>query len=837
MFKKSLTLILVLLMVSPIFTMSHEIAFTTTQTTPQESAAIVAETDFARVTLESNLFPNNGLEEWTNPHSPTGLQTSRTLEKDAWWEHSVVYEGSSAFGLEARAMDEYHFSEIYLNNQSQVYWSNPTNLTLDFQWYLDSIGNPVNQDYFRIQIRMDGRTMYYYMGCENTASANTTSSSYIMIAGATKTWNQFQRNLTSDYYESFGLLPIQYRTMYWYVRSYTTTYTRAYIDYIFMTNGTTTKISDSVSGGDFEGGGGWIARSGYGAGDIAQCADSHEGSYSMNLTALTFDDNAYAYASYQPRKLLSIDNQGNLSFWWNLDNYTNSNTATYARVVVSVENATGWVSNMYYYLFVGGSGMLPLILFGNDFKFAVDNFNVTDTWNFFDRNIWEDFTAVYSTENLWVDEIEFQVRNWADDTRLSLLVDDVTFTQSILSDMDYEQQNAVGDRIQGWSSPPGYSELTVTDFAVSGTKAMNLTLENDNQCWEGQKIGNLPIDSTTELILDFNVYIETFNASSEDFVLFLLNFNEESFAYVIANATSEFEYVIGEGDVPFILLQETFTTGEWLNFKLDIVHDYELLFGSLPDDNLSSIDLGAESIQGSKLTVLFDDLYIYYDISPEIISTDQSPAAVDEAGEIVGIIAEVIDASEVTVTVSYRVDAGAWTNITMDETTDGNYTIDINAPWGVTEYFITAEDAFGKTDVAMDGGDYFSFTTTDTTDPVILLNPTNGSTVSDIVAIEISVTEQGSGIAGVELFIEGASITNVTLDSIGISWDTNVITNGEYNITVVAEDNAGNTASVTHLVTVENVDAPADLSGVILIVVIIALGAIAVIYVFVVKKK
>jgi len=65
-----------------------------------------------------------------------------------------------------------------------------------------------------------------------------------------------------------------------------------------------------------------------------------------------------------------------------------------------------------------------------------------------------------------------------------------------------------------------------------------------------------------------------------------------------------------------------------------------------------------------------------------------------------------------------------------------------------------------------------------------------------------------------------------------------VIPNGEYNITVVASDNAGNTASITHLVTVENVGAPADLSGVILIVVVIAIiGAVAVIYIFVLKKK
>ena len=89
------------------------------------------------------------------------------------------------------------------------------------------------------------------------------------------------------------------------------------------------------------------------------------------------------------------------------------------------------------------------------------------------------------------------------------------------------------------------------------------------------------------------------------------------------------------------------------------------------------------------------------------------------------------------------------------------------------------------------------------------------------------------------MFIEGASIANLTLADTGVSWDTTVIPDGDYNITVVAEDNAGNTASVTHIVTVENVGVPpTDLSGVLLIVVIIAAAAVVlIIYIFIIKKK
>ena len=140
-----------------------------------------------------------------------------------------------------------------MTNQSQVYWDNPTNLTLDVEWYLDSIGNPVNQDYFRLQVRMDYRYMYYYLGCESTGVYNSTSNRYFMIDEPTQTWNHLHRNLTADYFNAFGELPTQYRTMYWYIRSYNTEYTRIFLDDLWIVNGTTIKAGGSVSHGNFEG--------------------------------------------------------------------------------------------------------------------------------------------------------------------------------------------------------------------------------------------------------------------------------------------------------------------------------------------------------------------------------------------------------------------------------------------------------------------------------------------------------------------------------------------------------------------------------------------------------
>ena len=533
MIKKPITLLFVLLMVSSIV-MTPQTTNSSTLDFTLEKRSQVAATDLDRITLNANVFPNDGLEEWSNTHQPSDFSTSRSEEVDLWLEPTIVFEGSHSMGIEARAMDTYHAVDVTFHRTSQYHYLNIANMTLDLEWYLDSIGTPVELDYVRMEVRLDYRNLYYYLGCE-TSYTNYTNNAYFEIAGPLQTWNHLHRNLTSDYLERFGELPAELTTLEWHIRTYTPLeYTRVFLDDLHVLNGTIPIFGGSINHADFEETTGWYIQYGFGAGDIAQCSDSHSGYYSMNLTALTFDDNAHASAYRQPKKLLSSDNQANLSFWWKLDDYVNPSNNVYARVQVNLENAT-FQASFYYYMFVGGSGGLPIILFGNNMKYAVNNFNVTDTWNFFERNIWEDFTSVYTTENLWVDSIEFEVINNADNARVSLLIDDISFAPSILNDMDYEHQNAVGEPIQGWEYPPGPDELTVTDFAESGNKAAKFTLMEDHT-YLNQDLHKVVCDSTTELILDFDVYIDTFNQSSEDYIFFQLYFDEVAFSYVIANS-------------------------------------------------------------------------------------------------------------------------------------------------------------------------------------------------------------------------------------------------------------------------------------------------------------
>jgi len=707
MIKKTITFMFVLLMVSSIF-MTPQTTNTSTLGFAPEQKSQVAETDLDRVTWVANVAPNRDFESWDTPKYPENLAASRTTEEATWIETTIFSEGTQSIGMHARALDSSHSSFVTLNQGSQSTWYNPINTTLDLDWYLDEIGNPINEDYFSMRVRMGSRNMYYYLGCNTTATNGTYA--YFFIDGPTKVWNHFHRNLTSDYIAVFGGVPTDFETIYWYVQSYTTDITRVYMDDVNLVNSSHIAIGPA-NDGDFEmpgGSGHWSFDPSYDPADVTQSLESHGGSWSMNMTAISYDYLARANVQATVEKRLSDINQAQLSFWWRIDDWINSASSTLAYMRVSAQNATDSLT-MYYYLCVGGAGTLPPES-GDDLKFKADSFNVTDTWNFFECNIWEDYHAYYRTNDLWIQNIEFYVSASNDDSRISLLFDDMAFTASIMNDMDYETQAAVGSTIQGWTEPNDDEKFTVTDFAYTGTKAANMTLEDDDDFSYERELGNIVIDDTTELIFDFNVYIDTFNETAEDFIFFEFGFDDgHTICYVIANSSSEFEGWIGE-ESNFIILKDEIAKGQWLNYQLDLVHDYESLTGSLPDTALDHVYFVALASKTNRLTVFLDDVYIYYDPAPGVSDVGHEPAT-PVFNDFITVTATVVDATLESVVLYYRVDNGTWMTQAMSQLDNSpflgsltNLSVD-----SVVEYYITATDAFGKTTNAMNGTDYFSF--------------------------------------------------------------------------------------------------------------------------------
>jgi len=121
-----------------------------------------------------------------------------------------------------------------------------------------------------------------------------------------------------------------------------------------------------------------------------------------------------------------------------------------------------------------------------------------------------------------------------------------------------------------------------------------------------------------------------------------------------------------------------------------------------------------------------------------------------------------------------------------------------------------ARDAAGNTATAT----AVSVTVADTTPPAVSMTaPSAGSTVSGTISVSASATDN-VGVVGVQFKLDGANLgAEVTTAPYLVSWNPTLATNGAHNLTAVARDAAGNTAtSVAISVTVLNDTTPPTVS-------------------------
>lgn len=94
--------------------------------------------------------------------------------------------------------------------------------------------------------------------------------------------------------------------------------------------------------------------------------------------------------------------------------------------------------------------------------------------------------------------------------------------------------------------------------------------------------------------------------------------------------------------------------------------------------------------------------------------------------------------------------------------------------------------------------------TTDTIKPAVAVtSPANGATVSGVVTLSATATDD-KGVTAVEFRLNGALVSADAAAPYAAAWDTKAATNGQYTVAAVARDAAGNTATSTITVSVNN---------------------------------
>jgi hypothetical protein len=96
----------------------------------------------------------------------------------------------------------------------------------------------------------------------------------------------------------------------------------------------------------------------------------------------------------------------------------------------------------------------------------------------------------------------------------------------------------------------------------------------------------------------------------------------------------------------------------------------------------------------------------------------------------------------------------------------------------------------------------------DTTPPTVsLMLPVNGATVSNMVTLSATASDNtnGSGVAGVTFLVDGIAVGGASVSPYSIIWNSQTVTNGSHGIQARAQDVAGNQATSSNItVTVFN---------------------------------
>jgi chitodextrinase len=134
-----------------------------------------------------------------------------------------------------------------------------------------------------------------------------------------------------------------------------------------------------------------------------------------------------------------------------------------------------------------------------------------------------------------------------------------------------------------------------------------------------------------------------------------------------------------------------------------------------------------------------------------------------------------------------------------------------NLQGGLTYYFaVAAHDTSGNESApSIEVSKLISAPQTDTTSPSVSLTaPSQGSTLSGVITLTATATDN-VGVVGVQFQLNGTNLgAEDTTNTYSVSWDTTGVAPGQYSLSAIARDAAGNSTTATPVsVTVE---APPD---------------------------
>lgn len=792
----------------------------------------VAEEPVSQGPLIMNVVSNPGFEDWnTGTHGPEDWDT----RGDGHAYGDPAYTGSIKHGNYAGYVESHAGTNM---PGSCPLFTNPDTtetpylkygISLSLDWYL--IANPDLLDGSRLFLMLwirnvtgNYRTMYYYLSYRSSSFVNASYECYYMLNDTIGSWHTFDRNITADYIAAFGISDLSSTTLitdfYYYASSPTgcPNLMQAVIDDVSMYN---SSYSDWIVNGDFELGTGYDWHTYYHTfTTIAQSTDCIDGSYSLNISKPAYAGSGYGRItrSYGVNNRFGVYEPGTniLSWDWNYNDTEGVGTNQWAFLRVSFANS----STYRLYIYMGrGNDWIPNNT-TTTFYIRAPGFGLRDTWVHSEIDLYEIANEI-GTYNLAISELQIEASQGVSYASLELLVDNLQMKTYPMGNPTFEatDQSGTYDPFPAWVRPSHEGEVTQSSVAHSGLYSANITVED---AYDGIYRFDLDFEFDTDLFLDFWWRLEDIQDAGESYALVYFEFQTSlglRFIRYLLGSSSIFSPT-NDTSTKYIEVDGFNQTGTWNLLSRNVTADIEAAFSESPVGwKVYQISFLAEAGGGMRTSLLLDDLH-FKDMKPpsvDSVSFDAIPMYYEDVP--VQIFASDTRPGVSSVAVVYTTDNwDTFDTIYCDYDADDwfNATIPAQAYDTEVKFYVHAVDGCGIPVIDANSGLYYSYTVGDDVAPALTItNPGNNTELEGLLQITANAEDLASGIEYVTFNPDGMGPINDYTAPYSQNWNLDDASLGAHFIIVTAHDNAGNSVTKTHYITVvdntdPDVNSPAD---------------------------
>ncbi|MFW9994317.1 MAG: Ig-like domain-containing protein [Candidatus Odinarchaeota archaeon] len=791
---------------------------------------------------KTNVLKHGSFEEVNTNGAPKGWSSSTSIYgKQDFAYQEEVYNGDYSGLVEAKGTlvssgDESAHYSLYDLYAASLKLTENLNYS---QWYKISMteGDLMEGGTVSVRVRIiDGgnwRSMYYYLSYsifnEPQPGWNSTNECYFSLNQSLSQWQNFARNISSDYEDAFSAtLTNQYvRDLYFTIHSpdNASGLTRLIIDDVSLKNGTDYQY---MKNGDFENGNHlpWETPGYTAPGSVTLTgSEATDGSNAVNLScsAISSYSNGrstlYHYFDFDYPRTYYPDEPGSLlvEFDW-LYKGTDGGYEENAYIYFYLSNES-YSTNLYCYL---GRSYNDFSMENNTqasysyIYFTATAFGSRGSWQHQRIDLYDFLSAFQINNELAINFIEIRASiGYKETSSVELLIDNFKVISYPSGDPGFEKDwyDSATPPLAGWIFN-NYPYANITAESRTGNLAVNVTSYNDIN---GGIYRDTYVEIDNKFFTAFWWRLNTLTSGSNTYSYFTLTFEGGYYLdYYIAHSAGK--QALSNSTYTAQYAVDSFNdTGSWHSIYRNVTNDLNATFGEHVW-NLTRIGFFCYAQGGEKVSAIVDDFNFVIESSskPEVAAVTIDPSPI--YNEKTRIRCEIIDLYNVIDEVEffYRTDS-TWLFEEANQIYGNIYEVFFPIyPFDTAvQFYINITDNSGNYFTDDNSGIYYSYIVGDFDDPAVTITkPLNNTSAAGEILITVAASDTGSAISHVEIYEGIYLLWNGTSAPYEYVWNTRAVTNGTYSITAIAYDSAGNSASNTIIVEVQNDVAPPLISGI-----------------------